>query len=277
MNLISFKGLNCYQSCIISIAQYFGIEYSLAFSSLWSEVDFLYENYFQIYSSRRMLINMETLGLKVEKNLSVSPEQAKEKFDMLVNKRMAIIGIDAYFLPWSPIYKLAHEKHYLIIQKKSSSTLSCFDPSYKEENAKMAYMDIAPFIFDLRSLELVKKQSLGITHMQEAKAIIRDQPVTQQKITEKIKTCENNEELLMLGRYIDAMINNRHLYHYYLNTALSSDDYFNEGYFYRWNCVKNGLFKAFLLKKHDKILEEVVLLFHELMNEELEMAKTMLL
>ena len=41
-----------------------------------------------------------------------------------------IIGMDACFIPWSPLYKLLHGPHYFIVQKGDAELHDCFDPTY---------------------------------------------------------------------------------------------------------------------------------------------------
>jgi hypothetical protein len=276
MNLISFRGMNCYQSCVISLAHHWEVDYPLAFSTLWSETDFLYEDYFQIYSSRRMLINLETLGIRMQCMPVESREQTMGRLNTLSIGEFAVIGTDAFATPWSPVYTLSHETHYFIVRKEAGDMLTCFDPSYGEKDARMTLADTVPYIFDLRFPKPSKKKPLHMTAAQEARAIVREYSEIRQGIVARIEACVTSEELLGTGRFIDAMMNNRSLFQHYLNTVSFAGEPFNDARLLRWKSLKNGLFKASLIKKKEKTIAEVVSRFQGLMDEELEIAMMIL-
>ena len=276
MNLIRFQGLNCYQCCVVSIAHHFGVDYSLAFSTLWSEADFLYEDYYQIYSSKRMVRNLETLGIRILVKHPEPQEQVRAKLNTLPVGALAVVGVDAFAIPWSPIYTLAHEKHFFVIQKEADCAFSCFDPSYGAKDVRMTYADFLPYLFDLRSADPVEKHPMHTTAIQEAKLVVQAHPGAMRRIVERIETSSAKEELLRVGRYIDAMISNRYLYQHYLSPAPLAGGLWSDDYFLRWKSVKNGLFKASFMKEKTKIITAVISHFQDLMNEELEMAENMM-
>lgn len=277
MDLIKFQGLNCYQCCVVSIAHHLGVSYPLAFSTLWSETDFLYEDYFQIYSSKRMVQNLEALGVRILSKPPEPQEQVRTRLSMLPVGALAVAGMDAFAIPWSPIYMLAHENHFFIIQKVADCAFSCFDPSYGEKDARMTCADFLPYIFDLRSADPMEKHPIRTTAIQEAKCVVQAHPGAMHKMVERIQSASAKEEFLMVGRYIDAMIINRYLYRHYLDPAPLAGGLWSDDYFLRWKSVKNGLFKASFIKEKTKIIAEVISRFQDLMNEELEMAAAMVM
>ena len=140
----------------------------------------------------------------------------------------------------------------------------------------MTCADFLPYIFDLRSADPVEKQLMHTTAIQEAKFVVQAHPGAMRRIVERIETSSAKEELLMVGRYIDAMISNRYLYQRYLDPAPLVGGLWSDDYFLRWKSVKNGLFKASFMKEKTKIIAAVISHFQDLMNEELEMAENMM-
>ncbi|MGL5513356.1 MAG: hypothetical protein ACRDBM_09035, partial [Sporomusa sp.] len=75
------------------------------------------------------------------------------------------------------------------------------------------------------------------------------------------------------------MINNRYLYRHYLNTAgvfVEMPGVFGDDYLMNWKIVKNGLYKASVIRIREKIMAEIKTRFERLIAEEMELAKKML-
>ncbi|MDR0426132.1 MAG: hypothetical protein LBH24_03065, partial [Clostridiales bacterium] len=252
MKAVSLPGTNCYTACVLSVAQHFGIAYAPAFSDLWSETDFRYEKDFSVYASRRLTENLAGLGLSLRRVAPSLSAEAIGKEPTPIDGTTAIAGADAFFIPWSPIYALAHEKHFFIIQKLDAETLSCSDPAYQREDIRIAAKNIVPHLFDLRYAVPTAGRLRELPPSREAKTILRAHPAAKRILGNRIAS-GGQQELLLLGRYADAMIRNRQLYRHYLNSAAHAHG-FDKAYFDRWQCLKNGLFKAHLLNKRNAVL-----------------------
>jgi len=275
MKLISFEGLNCYTSCVISIAKHFGLTYEMSFYNLWSETSFIYDDRFNLYYTKRMLENLETLGLKLDKVFCDTPELVKKTLDSVENSVFLIIGMDAYYLPWSPIYQLSHDSHYFIIQKDGTDSFPCFDPSYGEDNIQLPCGEIMSHAFEINIAEQVIQMSLDANGVTELQEILQMHSNIREKIFTEI---EDERDLALTGRYIGAFIDNRCLYRNYLN-ELPSNGYvqqlFHNDYFMEWKAVKNGLFKASLLRNNAKIVCEVKSRLSRMIDREIDMAEKM--
>jgi len=274
MEIFFIEGLNCYTSCVISIAKHLGLPYEVSFYNLWSETSFIYDERFNLYYTKRMLENLETLGLKLDKVFCDTPEQVEKTLDSVKNLAFLIIGMDAYYLPWSPIYQLSHDKHYFILQKNNTDSFFCFDPSYGESNIQLPRREILLHAFEINIAEQVPDMSPHMAVKAEAQAIMHMHPNIQEKIFKEI---ESEKDLALVGRYIGAFIDNRCLYRYYLNKTISNKyaRLFHDNYLMEWKAVKNGIFKASLLQKNAKIIGEVKSRFSRLIEKEIEMAEQM--
>lgn len=275
MELISIGGLNCYEKCVITIAQQLGLVFALSFSTLWSETDFTYEEKFNLYSSKRIPANLKALGLKIDISSCDSPEQAAKLLDSAKNGAFVIIGMDAFYLPWSPVYHMAHFLHYFFIQKDETQLFTCFDPAYGKSNVRLPRSEIISHAFELRPAEQITETSLQSDARKDAETILQAHPQTRAKILTEM---DDGYNPILLGKYIETFINNRYLYRHYLGmTPLTRDmqQLFHDDYFMEWKAIKNGLYKSSLLKKKEKIITEVKARFSCLIDKELEMAKQM--
>lgn len=279
MKLVHFQGLNCYQDSIVSIAAFMGVDYKLAFAALWSEIDFEYDSHHNVYLSKRMIDNLEMLGIKVEALRCNSKEEAVETLAIIEDGELFLVEMDTFYIPWTPEYGAAHDNHYFVAQKDNSELFFCFDPTYDKEYVEIAKDEITSHILTACRISQVAEKSFHIDMKHEAKAVMEANPKTHERLLAEFEKCinERNKNTLLLAKYIDTMINNRYLYKYYLeNTLIDYDKYrlfFDKDFFLQWTAVKNGLYKAYVIKQNKAILDEISELFTDLMGRELSMAK----
>lgn len=113
MNLIHFHGLNCYHDCMITLAGNFGLNYEYAFSHLWSESDFRYDPICSVFLTRKLPEMLEKMGMKL-KQPCVSQKEKDSEWSNTINGKFVIIGMDAFLIPWNPLYQIQHGPHYFI-------------------------------------------------------------------------------------------------------------------------------------------------------------------
>lgn len=283
MNLINFQGLNCYYNCILNNSIFLGINYQLSFATLWSETDFTYDQINNAYSTKRMFLNLESLGAKLEFSNCSSSKDAKTSLSLFKAGARIIIGMDAFHIPWTPYYQLLHSSHYFIAQKISESSFICFDPTYNKKNLPISFENIILNAFDICHIYRVPKKPLNFEIIQEAKEIIYKHPKTQTELLIKINECtwqkRKNADLLI--KYIDAMINNRYLYKHYIENLSSSNhdiqQLFNKDFFLQWKAIKNGLYKASLIKDNKGLLNNISNQLNTLINMEIIIAEKIIL
>lgn len=279
MNLIYDRGLNCHLASIISIAASLGIPHKNAFATLWSETDFIDEPIHNVYISGRVYANLEALGTRREALRCASPEEAGESLSLIDEKELFLIGMDSFHTPWSPVYQYFYSPHYFFARKEDADTACCFDPVYNREYQQMRMSDIQAHAYDLNRVHRIAAEPLKAGLWEEASEILRLHPGIQETLLTEIEKCkgENRHKMSPVIKQITAMLNNRYLFQQYLRTlppALGCDEhFFDQRFFMKWEAVKNGLYKASILRDNRSVIDEVCGLFMDAVREETALAE----
>ncbi len=283
MDLIRFRGLNCYHGCIINAADFFGVDYLPAFAALWSETDFSYDPLFNMYLTKRMPVSLEALGLTLQKLPCTCGKEAEDSFAGLANGAWFTAGMDAFYMPWNEYYQTLNGYHYFLAQKEKDGFLCCFDPTYNQRDIRVKAKDIIPHAFDIVSIDKVDPKHLQTLVTQEAHSVLSMIADFQQKLLFEIRSCTegNRSNAARLAKYTDAILTNRCLYRHYLHNLPA--DYealvrlFSEEFIRQWASVKNGLYKASLVRENGEILEQVCTKLTELFEAESTAAEMVLM
>lgn len=282
MQSINFQGLNCYHNCIVSIANYLGIDYSCAFYNLWSETDFRYEIYRKVYLTRRLIDNFEALGLRLERMLTTIPEQAAAHLSTFCEGEFIIVGMDAFYIPWNQFYQTFHGPHYFVARNERSAEFLCFDPTYDRQGDRIPAENVINHSFDLSHLHSVAKRPPILALKREASEVIENHGATRQRILAQIENCGSAEpeSIILLAKYVDTMISNRYLFEHYLakKRPLHSAQHqlFDGEFFSKWTAVKNGLYKLSVKKNNIATIQEVSSLFNLIIDKEISMVEDIL-
>jgi hypothetical protein len=162
-------------------------------------------------------------------------------------------------------------------------TLFCFDPVYDKKNMQIRYVDILKHAFDLRRIRKAVLEEPQIELKQEAQQVLQVLPKIQKELHAEILTCKNagRKQIYPIIKQITAMIGNRYLFAHFLHQPSSVYDpdrrFFNTDFFARWEAVKNGLYKASIVKNNESVVDEVCDLFLNLLFEEAVMAEQMII
>lgn len=280
MKLIHFQGLNCYFGCVISISAFFGLNYEDLFATLWSETDFTYDHHNHVYSTKRISANLEAMGAKLKDLSCTSEKELEEGLSLCPEGEFIIVGMDAFYIPWSPIYSALRDNHYFFAQREKANSFICFDPTYDKKYMNIMRDDIISHAYDIRLVEKAAQKPLQTGVLQEAQEIICNHPQLKEKLLFEINECAHDEKRRnagLLAKYIAALINNRYLFKHYLqNSPAGSDKYqqfFDKNLFSQWEAVKNGLYKTSLIKNNESVISEVCKAFSILIDEEIAIAK----
>lgn len=281
MRLINFQGLNCYHNSIISIVGHLGVDFSCAFADLWSESDFRYDPIRDMFFSKRLIRNLEHLGVKLEIQLFSYPQEVKAAMSLLAIDEYFVVGMDGFYIPWNPHYQKTYGAHYFIAQYTGTETLCCFDPTYHKKEQELPYAIMFNHAFECNRIHMVPPGQPDAGYVREAQAVLRTHPKMCKKIMADISECLQKEqkEIVLLARIIDAMISNRYLFRCYLEQNQPPAKnllYLRSDFLFRWFAVKNGLYKASICRGDEALLEEISNSFCSLIDEELEMASEML-
>lgn len=285
MNLINFMGLNCYYSCIASVAGELGVDYTLSFAKLWSETDFKYDRDRRVFLSKRMLTELDALGAKLTMLDCASPLDAGESLSSISNGEYFVVGMDAYAIPWNQLYGIHHGPHYFIAQKSQSQTLLCHDPTYNKKNQEISCRDLLTGAFDISRILRTEQNSPPpppqACVLQQACEILSSHPSLLEKLLTQIRECEgtNREQAILSAGYVDALISNRCLYQHYLNASPSGgcgSPLFSAEHILGWKAVKNGLYKAALSSLNQDVIRDVTGLLRQLIESEIRSASSLL-
>lgn len=274
MNLINAKGLNCYYSCIASIADYFGVDYRAGCGTLWSEDKLTYDAKHRIYLTGRFIDNLAALGVGLIQFNAASPQKIAESIaGARQTHDVMLIGMDAFHLPWSAVYRLRHGLHYFFGIKTAADRLICFDPLYQAKYVSLPYEYISEHAFDILCVQKSNLQSFASDVSLEAKAILRQHPSLLADLIGQVQSLDGKspEEGVMLAKYVEALHNNRLLFQDFLRTQASfqeASSCFTHALFVKWTAVKNGLYKMAITSNHAAISPSVCGLLEELFAEE---------
>lgn len=290
MKLINLQGLNCYHNSIISIVRQLGVDFPLAFADLWSESDFRYDSIREMYLSKRLVSNLERLGAKLEIQYFSAAQAVREALSQLTPEEYFVVGMDAYDIPWNPHYQTTYGAHYFIARCPArytsgcitpSDAFHCFDPTYNKNAEEISGEALAHHAFEINRVRAVEPSVSTADPIRDAQAVIRTHPEQCKKIMAEINACKHKEqqEIVLLARYIDTMISNRYLLRCYLEQTqppqVRQCMYLRSDFLIRWFAVKNGLYKASVCRGDEALLEEIRSSFQVLMEEELVMAGEM--
>ena len=129
MELIQFPALNCYHACIVTLAQHFGLPCTRAFSRLWAESSLRYDPICGVFLTRRLPRALESMGMALG-TPCVTPEARAAAWQSMPPDTFALAGMDAFRIPWTPLFGLQHGPHYFIVRKTGAEQALCFDPTY---------------------------------------------------------------------------------------------------------------------------------------------------
>ena len=263
MILLNFQGLNCYYNCIVSIANAYGLNYLACFASLWSETDFKYDKFRDVFLTKRMLSILAAMGVNLVMLDCAPPVKG---LDACKEGEYIMIGMDVYYLPWNSLYKLHHGPHYFIARYTKAEVLTCFDPTYGNQNEHIHLDEVVPYVFDISRLCCVEKKSVPVSVQNEAKEILLNHSYLYDKLI-----APGDE--LWVAKYVDAMIHNRYLYRHFLQCQQSLfARLFDQEFFLDWAAVKNGLYKA-AVRKDRALINEVHSRIKDILDKEAMMAQ----
>lgn len=286
MRLTYFQGLNCYYECIICIAGYYGLEPAAAFDCLWSETDFKYDPCRKVYLTKRLLQNLSAMGAGLEMLDCTQPEMICASLLRPEEKEPFLVGMDAFYIPWNPLFGIHHGPHYFIACHLGGEKLICQDPTYEKQDMEIDSRQVRAYSFDISRIlyedrpgrgKEKERKKFGIgAEARKMSDILPD--IRNRLLRHMTETAmKDMDKTVLLARYVDAMIGNRRMYGYYLR------EYFPEIYekhifsrkkfFSEWNAVKNGILKAAVSKDSSPVLTEVCCQFHTLMDEETKQAR----
>jgi len=210
-----------------------------------------------------MLKNLEALGVKVEKWDCFSPKDAYSTISLFRDGEFMIVGMDAFHIPWNQFYQTFHGLHYFIAQNAKTETFLCIDPTYNKKNEQIARWEITSHTYEICRISRGAKKPFQIEALDEAREIVRTHSNTRSVLLSQIDDCVEGEQenIVLLAKYVDAMIGNRCLYRFFLeNQSLPYGEnhlFLNRDFFLEWKAVKNGLYKAAISRKSKRIIDDV--------------------
>lgn len=279
MNMFYCRGLNCHLACILNIAASLDANYLQAFATLWSETDFSDNPKYHIYISKRVFMNLNALGIRIEILDISSPQEIAENLSLIQENEFFLVGMDTFHIPWSLVYQNFHGPHYFIARKEDSQLFTCFDPTYDEQGMIIKSNDNLFHAFDIARIHHIPTQIQPPQIQQEALAVLHSHPEMQKKLLDKTMQYkkEGNQNISPLINQIDAMIVNRRLFGYYFNQLPFISHcgliFFDNDFFLQWEAIKNGFYKASVMKDNEAVLNEVCRLLVNIFQREMDIAR----
>ncbi|MDR2656210.1 MAG: hypothetical protein LBB86_00110 [Oscillospiraceae bacterium] len=283
MNIIHFRGLNCYSNSLVSVADSFGIDYTLAFGDLWSEMDLRYDPFREKYLSPRLLGNLNALGCTVKILPSETRDDIEGSLLGLNNGDCVIIGMDRSMVPWNPYFGGISGPHYFAAEYSADDPILCFDPTFNARNEKLRRDYIVERANRISVLKPRAPEPWMPDDTAELRAVAEGRGERLRRMTEWIERCSSDggAEAERFAKYVEALINNRSLYRRYLDRCapeiLDALGTFDDSLLRRWSAVKHGLVKASVARqsgrRSDRLLNEIRAYATELVDRESNAAK----
>ncbi|MBT9777953.1 hypothetical protein GPL15_15735 [Clostridium sp. MCC353] len=287
MKLIHFQGLNCYHDCMITLANAFGLDYTAAFSGLWSEGRLRYDPICGVFLSRRIQETLEIMGMRLDLPLTEKKDREIGWSDIPAGN-LVIIGMDACLIPWCPLYQLLHGPHYFIVQKGASMQQDCFDPTYGIIGQTMAAKELVSNAYALIAVKM-DPSALPVTAphtgpapnplLAQSQEVLKTHPETLRYFLERARIWVNGSEknALFPAKYVDCLLAGRYLFRHFLEERDCSSEnaplFFSRHYYDEWMTVKNGFYKAALIRTNSAAFDEACHLLTCLFEQETELAE----
>lgn len=282
MKLLNIEGMNCFTASLINLATCWGADYGQIFCGLWSENNFSYNPVWEVYNSKKLITNLENCGIKLS-NLDLQNKyQLQQNLLQLEVDTFLVMGMDAFDVPWSPIYKLMHNPHYFVAHKTDGCTLTCYDPTYETQGMPLTVHHAALHAFDLICTSKTVQNTKPPSIFAEAYEYLATLPALKRKMKNMLcdKTATGKALFSNWAKYANCHMNNRYLFKYYLQQIspkiLIDQTFLSLGFFSRWAAFKNGLYKAALVKDNTSLLIELEEMLNNLLNEEIIFANTVI-
>lgn len=284
MRLIHLPELNCYHNCIITLANYFGLPYIQAFSGLWAESKLRYDPICRVFLTQRMPRALETMGIKLA-TPCVSQKERESVWTSLSFGAFALVGMDAFLIPWTPLYQLQHGPHYFIVQKGLSDLQICFDPTYDLSGQKLSFSQLCADAYSLIAVQISEFCSFfpdeNISLAAQALEVLKKHPKTLEVFLSQSETWLQAEETALFpAKFVDALLTGRRLYYYFLMESCGTLDHAplfqSHAYYREWRTVKNGFYKAALTRGNHTVFHEVCRRFTSLLKQEIVFAEQIL-
>lgn len=283
MGLVHIEGVNCFYNSIINVAKILDIDYYSAFSTLWSEIDLNFNGENNYHTSKNLIINLEAMGLKLDKYNCLDKNLSDIFFNKLQLKSYYVLGADAYYLPWTPFFNKEHMPHFFFAYVCDKNNFNCGDSHFNVEMHKVSVKDISPYIFEAYHLYKCKTvfQQFSNEPLQEARCIIKNNAVL--KNTIYIKASEFNIiseiECDKLSKYIVGLIHNRILYSHYILQKYpkykNQIDFLNSILIAKWHAVKYGFYKSNVMNDY-KFVEQSLKVLDDILDTEIQMATSVI-
>jgi len=288
MKLINFDGLHCFYNSISSLAKHWDLKYVDLYAGLLTETDFDFSMFSRRYTSKQFLENLEGIGAHFERLSFADTGLNREILADAKPGTFFIPGVDAYYTPWNPNYRIFSGAHYFIAVKHSASVagkknglrpadnrrgtdagaacakkeFTCFDPTYHVQDALIGETYLADHTINLTILRKLPPISSAATG---------GKAVTEAEFPDFLTIIAERKDYEDMARYLDCMVTNRKLYAHYLKVRrkkyLDDLDLFTPEYFAGWENAKNGMFKA-AAAKSESVFRETLKLTGELLAQE---------
>lgn len=165
------KHMNCFQTAFLPICVKYDIDPLKMFLWGWS---FNYDNNPALYNRISVSYCMDTkqfleeqLGLEIKEIRSSTPINITEMFDIMSAGNEMVIGLDAFYCPWSSAYQKMHISHFInVIEVDVSKNVLCCNDWYTEEEPvyELPYEDLIAGRHSINCVHVKEKTARGSVH-----------------------------------------------------------------------------------------------------------------
>ena len=139
--LIIYKGLNCYDSCITTfVAQNLHKDdspYVYLYHKLWQETDLQFDDYNNCFHSKHFMENLTKFwNARID---SISNDELMSIEGIILEKKSILVKTDLFHYSISPSFNIHHAPHFFLVHGFDSNNSKVFisDPSYQICNQQL--------------------------------------------------------------------------------------------------------------------------------------------
>lgn len=204
--------INCYSSSLLYILKQYNGNLSHALKNLNFEIDFYYDQHNKVFTSIKLIKNMEELGFKVSDMEFCNHKTNINFLNNLSFNSWMVVGMSCYDIPWHFFYKKKDITHYFPVHKINNNTYVAHDAMYGWTNIPLDISLIEKYAYEVKNIIVLDNKIVPKNNTSLKKNLL-----SLDIIAKKIKLQLKNHSLLSntdkdnLLQYVNSVTNNKYL------------------------------------------------------------------
>lgn len=267
--------INCYSS-LLYILKRNNANLIHALKNLNFEADFYYDQHNKVFTSIKLIKNMEAMGFRLSEMDFCNHRTQKPYLNSLPPNSWIVVGISCYYLPWHFLYKREHKTHYFPAHKQDNNTYLAHDPMYGWEDLALDLSIVEKYAYEVKTvIPIITKPA------PEKRTPLKKLLLNLDAINAKIKLQLQNYPHLShtnkhyLLQYVTSIVNNKYLANNFFVLSQYNNDVLSsyEQILSKWISFKLGIHKLNLTNTHPTLAHELTQFLNTLTTTEKDFYK----